>query len=162
TAYSGFDFNLGPFGGNGGGAYLGILNNCTLRSNSAHGNDTDAGYGAPSGYGGGACNSILSNCVITVNWALVGGGAASANAPCMLNRCTLTGNTSSSMGGGVFACALNSCALSGNSANGYTFDYFGNVSGVSGGGAASSVLTNCTVTGNSAHSLFGASGGGVS
>ena len=120
----------------GGGAYGGTLNNCTLSSNVAH-------Y-----YGGAAASSTLNNCTLTGNRASNGGGAAGG----ILNSCTLTHNlasfywirannslypSSTGHGGGAAGCILNNCLLSSNSA-------------VFGGGIDGCTLNNCTVTGNSA------------
>ena len=113
--------------GEGGGAYYGTLNNCTLTGNSA-------------GYGGGAMYSTLNNCTLTGNTAVYDGGGADG---CTLNNCLLTGNyTTSEMvealypfGGGAYECTLNNCVLTGNSAN-------------AGGGSCFSTLNNCTLVGN--------------
>jgi hypothetical protein len=136
------------FGGYGGGAYGGTLNNCTLARNLATGDwsDTNPVRYYP-GVGGGAWLCTLNNCTLTGNSANAGGGAAD----CTLNNCTLTGNSVSgdtgaigSGGGGAYNCMLNNCTLSGNSAD-------------SGGGAFYSTLNNCTLTGN----LASISGGGA-
>ena len=104
----------------GGGAYWGMLYNCTLTGNSAPG-------------GGGVSGSTLYNCTLTDNSASSGGGASDGT----LNNCMLTGN-SATYGGGAFDGALNNCTLTGNSAIYY------------GGGAYYGTLYNCTLTGNSA------------
>ena len=109
----------------GGGAYQGTLNNCTLRGNSVIWRD---------GYGGGAALSNLNNCTLSGNSAALGGGAYSA----ILNNCTLTGNSAVDGGGGAYGGTLNNCTLTGNSA------------GSSGGGALSCDLRNCIVYFNTA------------
>src|SRR5882724_3160631 len=85
--------------GDGGGAYNGTLNDCTLSNNWA-----------PYGSGGGAVGGTLHNCTLSGNSADRGGGAAS----CTLNNCTLTGNWASG-GGGAEGCTLKYCTLTGNS-----------------------------------------------
>jgi hypothetical protein len=79
----------------GGGAYSGTLNNCTLANN----------------IGSGAAKSILNNCSLIGNDATSGGGAYD----CTLNNCTLTGN-SAEYGGGASFSTLYNCTLTGNSA----------------------------------------------
>ena len=101
--------------GNGGGAYGGTLNNCTLTGNSAE-------------YGGGANESTLNNCTLTGNSAPDGGGAKEST----LNNCVLSGNSAES-GGGARLSTLYSCTLTGNSA------------AHDGGGANESTLKNCIV-----------------
>jgi hypothetical protein len=110
----------------GGGAYGGTLNNCTLTDNWAH-------Y-----TGGGAYGATLNNCTLTGNSSLVGGGACNGT----LNNCTVTANSASWYGGGAAAwewgfCILRNCTVAGNSA-------------IYGGGACYGTLNNCTLTGNSA------------
>jgi hypothetical protein len=123
--------NTADYGGYGGGAYGGTLNNCTLARNLATGDwsDTNPVRYNP-GVGGGAYDSTLNNCTLTGNSADSGGGAYN----CMLNNCTLTGNSASKDGGGACDCTLNNCALTGNS----------------GCGAYECTLNNCTLIGNSA------------
>ena len=75
----------------GGGAYSGILTNCTLAFNSA------------SAYGGGANSSTLNNCVVTNN---IGSGTHN----CTLNNCLLAGNT----GYGASMSKPNNCTIVGN------------------------------------------------
>jgi hypothetical protein len=102
--------------GDGGGAFGGTLNNCTLTGNSAF-------------YGGGADECILNNCTLArnrstgglrngVEFSPCGGGAFR----CALNNCTLTGNS----GGGAQDCKLNNCIVyfninTGQQAN---YDYY--------------------------------------
>ena len=124
--------------GQGGGAYGGTLNDCTLTGNSAWD-------------GGGTQNSTLNNCTLTGNW---GSGASGG----MLNNCTLSGNFAAEDGvpgdgGGAYLCTLNNCTLTGNSA--IVNAPWG---GGSGGGAYGGTLNNCTLSGNSAVWGGGASG----
>jgi hypothetical protein len=111
--------------GNGGGAYGGTLNNCTLTDNSAY------------NQGGGADGATLNNCTLTGNseGSLYGAGGGACS--CTLNNCTLTGN-SAYVGGGAYSCTLNNCTLTGNSA------------AYAGGGAYDSALYNCIVYFNTA------------
>jgi hypothetical protein len=120
---------------NGGGAYRGTLNNCTLANNFAS-------------HGGGAESATLNSCVLSTNRAGSHGGGASE---CLLNNCTLTGNSAPG-GGGVSGGTLVNCTLFGNSAN-------------SGGGAISSalsdcILSNCILSNNLAKGGPGSSGAG--
>jgi hypothetical protein len=106
----------------GGAAYGGTLNNCTLTNNG-------------SSSGGGAAAGALTNCTLAGNSASVGGGAYQ----CTLDNCTIQQNSAPGYGGGggVDECTLNRCTLLNNS-------------GGDGGGALNSMLTNCTLTGNTA------------
>jgi len=70
--------------GDGGGAYGGTLNNCTLTGNSAE-------------FGGGAAECTLNNCALSGNSTGAGGEGGGA-ADCTLNNCTLTGNSASGDG----------------------------------------------------------------
>src|SRR6266700_2914212 len=121
----------------GGGAYGGILTNCTLSGNSVR--------GYLDGTGGGAYASTLNNCTLSGNWAsgqnfAEGGGAYN----CTLNNCTLTGN----YGGGANSSTLNNCMLNGNSAD-------------NGGGTVGGTLNNCLLIGNSAYRSGGGAYGGT-
>ena len=87
---------------NGGAAYLGRLDRCSLFDNSA-------------AAGGGANASLLTGCALTANSAGNGGAVES----CMLNHCTLTGN-SASVGGGADNSTLNNCIVYYNDAPGVT------------------------------------------
>ncbi len=124
----------------GGGACLGTLNNCTLAGNSAK------------DYGAGAFGSTLNDCTLVGNSGppafLLGGGAAGgySSMPCLLNRCTLSGNSAGDGGGAAYA-TLNNCLIISNRAGPY------------GGGTYESALNNCVVTGNSASEGGGANGG---
>jgi hypothetical protein len=97
----------------GGGAYRGTLNECTLKGNSASS-------------GGGAYNGTLNNCTLTGNSASYGGGGASSST---LNNCTLTGNSAGNYGGGANYGTLKNCIVYYNSASsglnysGSTFNY---------------------------------------
>jgi len=131
----------------GGGAYSGALNNCTLTDNLAIPTFFDSS-------GGGAYGSTLINCTLTGNWADLGGGASD----CTLTNCTLTDNSSPQAGGGGAAgSTLNSCTLTGNTGTeggGAIYSTLNNCTltgngGGTGGGAAFSTLNNCTLTGNS-------------
>ncbi|MGA2177433.1 MAG: PKD domain-containing protein [Verrucomicrobiota bacterium] len=124
--------------GEGGGAFGGTLNNCTLTTNSA--ND-----------GGGAAFCTLNNCTLTGNSADYGGGAEA----CALNNCTLTTNWAWD-GGGTEACTLNNCTLTGNDATGHRGGWFGEWFPGVGGGANGGTLNNCTLTGNNAYDGGGA------
>ncbi|HMP97960.1 MAG TPA: choice-of-anchor Q domain-containing protein [Kiritimatiellia bacterium] len=110
----------------GGGAFDGTLNHCSLTGNSATN-------------GGGAYGSTLNHCALTGNSAESQGGGANNST---LNNCVLTGNTAPN-GGGAYFSTLNNCMLTGNSASN------------NGGGANNSTLNNCTLTGNSAGSQGG-------
>jgi len=159
----------------GGGAYGGVLNNCTLLSNSAlFGGGAEfsqlngctllnnyASYANGYGTGGGANDSTLTDCLLAGNWGDYGGGAAYST----LMNCVLT-NNSSYGGGGAGAGTLTDCSLSANtSGNGGGADsstvqnctFLNNTSSGSGGGATSSRLSGCLLIENSA-----ALGGGVS
>jgi hypothetical protein len=150
--------------GQGGGAYDGILYNCTLTGNSAN----ESGGGAfhstlynctltsnsvtqtanSAGRGGGAYESTLYNCTLTGNWVtgaygLAYGGGACESALC---NCTVTANSTTGSGGGAFSGSLNICILTGNSAL------------HNGGGAFGGTLNNCTLVDNWAAN----SGGGAS
>jgi hypothetical protein len=92
-------------GGSAGGAYGGMLNNCTLSSNSHSGarSNTLNNCTVTGNFGGGAFYSTLNNCAVTGN---SGGGAWYG----MLNNCTLVGNG----GGGAWYSTLNNCILFGD------------------------------------------------
>ncbi|HXJ57957.1 MAG TPA: choice-of-anchor Q domain-containing protein [Verrucomicrobiae bacterium] len=148
---------VGEFpGGEGGGAYGGTLDNCTLTGNLA-------------GDGGGAAGCTLNNCTLTNNQAAVrddycgcvlfarGGGAYY----CTLNNCTLIDNWARAdmfksfrwdevylYGGGAYACTLNNCTLTRNRAS---VDPTGlGVGRAYGGGASECALNNCILYFNTA------------
>jgi hypothetical protein len=90
----------------GGAIYQGTLDNCILSNNLV------PGYGVP---GGAAYQSLLINCLITSNSASFGGGAAFS----ILNHCSVIANIapfygSTSWGGGTYMCTANYCVISGN------------------------------------------------
>lgn len=116
-----FSGNSASFG-DGGGAYRGTLNHCTLAGNQAY-------------FGGGAYGSVLNHCTLADNSATFGGWASAGT----LNNCLLNGNSATYNGGAVYFATVNNCNLSGNSARGY------------GGGAYGGTLTNCTLTRNTAY-----------
>ena len=137
----------------GGGAYRGLLANCTLITNNAS-------------FGGGACSNSLVNCLVVSNQANnvmpgpIGGGGAFA---CTLSNCTLAGNRSPTKqfqgnGGGAIFSMLTSCTVSNNSAGAYGGGLFGGIASgclissnrasLSGGGACSNQLINCTLANN--------------
>ena len=115
----------------GGGAYGGAFDHCTLTNNNSSG-------------GGGAAAGTLTNCTLIGNSASVGGGAYQ----CVLDNCTIQQNSSVSGGGGALECTLTHCTLLNNTTGGY------------GGGANNGTLTNCTITGNTAGVLGGGAAGG--
>ena len=90
----------------GGGAFQGTLNQCTLVGNSA----AYGGGGASGGFSG----CTLNNCTLVGNRAAYGGGAFFS----ALNNCTLTGNSALTDGGAAEGGRLNNCILTGNSAAG--------------------------------------------
>jgi hypothetical protein len=134
--------------GDGGGAAYSTLNNCTLNGNSAAGRLTGP-PGPPSG--GGAYHCVLDECTLTGNSSINGGGAAY----CTLIRCLLNGNQGngapfgSSWGGGAYSCTLYSCTLTNNSITANT---------AWGGGASFSTLYNCTLSGNSVSGTYAEGG----
>jgi hypothetical protein len=133
--------NVG-YGGSGGGAFGGTLENCVISSNSATSGggvslatlkncELRQNYADAEGwmtFGGGAINSILKNCSLSENFAAFGGGAANS----ILENCLVINNSASQDGGGV--------------ANFSTFAHL-----------LFPELRNCTIAGNSA----GRKGGGV-
>jgi hypothetical protein len=145
TAYGMLRSGMFYFGtGQGGGAYDGILYNCTLTGNSA--NES----------GGGAFQSTLYNCTLTSNsvtqTANTGGRGGGAFESTLYN-CTLRGNLVTAAydlayGGGAYLGTLYNCVLTDNSA-GY------------GGGASRGTLYNCVLTGNSASCGGGGAFGGT-
>jgi hypothetical protein len=128
--------NAASFGGTGGGAAGGTLNDCVISSNSAmlsgggasgatlnncdvHHNH--AGGDGWQGLGGGVSGSILKNCSLRENTAVTGGGAYDST----LENCLVVHNSASQDGGGVaIECTfrdylfpeLKNCTIAGNSA----------------------------------------------
>jgi hypothetical protein len=78
-------------------------------------------------------NVTVSSCILVNNSAALEGGGAYG---CVLNACTLIGN-SAKYGGGAASCELTNCVVSGNAA----FD---------GGGLCNSTFANCTIVSNTA------------
>jgi hypothetical protein len=107
--------------GDGGGAFMGTLRNCTLSGNA-------------SAFGGGASLATLESCVLSGNRASVGGGALGSTA----SDCTLIGNLGANLGGGVSGGTLTNCTLREN------------VTTNRGGGAYAATLNNCLLTTNTA------------
>jgi len=128
--------------GEGGGAYHGMLDNCTLSGNSA------------SAYGGGAAYATLNGCTLWGNSAPQGAGGGAYEGT--LYNCTLSNNATGGRGGGAAGGTLYNCILTGNSAmegGGFTGgDYYDCE-------APLGTLYNCTVTGNSAIDGGGVFGG---
>ncbi|HTV39793.1 MAG TPA: right-handed parallel beta-helix repeat-containing protein [Candidatus Sulfotelmatobacter sp.] len=113
--------NAASESGDGGGAGLSTLNNCTITGN----------YGDSAG---GVSGCTLNYCTLTDNSALNYGGGAYGGT---LNNCIISDNGCGTSGGGAIGSALNDCLVCSNGA-------------LSGGGASGCVLDNCTLTGNSA------------
>jgi hypothetical protein len=136
---------------NGGGAWGGRLNNCMLSGNSVLGSYVG------SGCGGGAYYNTLSNCTLTGNSASGSGGGAYY---AILINCLVTNNSAKEYGGGAYAGTLDGCTLIGNVAR----DNY-NGDGGYGGGAYGSTLNNCTLTDNAAfterYNGIGGGGGGA-
>ena len=118
--------------GTGGGAYYSTLYNCMLSGNSAaYGGATRggtlyscrlSGNSASYGGGGGVYGGTLYNCAISDNSSDNKGGGACGNSgsSCILNNCTLAGN-SAVYGGGVYdddfaSVQLNNCIVYYNTA----------------------------------------------
>jgi len=159
----------------GGGAYGGILNNCTLAGNSVNVlGAADEVSNSASAVGGGAYGSTLNNCTLIGNSArgtnnsysrfggitVAGGGCYY----CILNNCILSGNSAFAsvlggplntsfdlvvQGGGASGGTLNNCTLISNSISLYIApNHFADVN-IGGGGAASCKMTNCIASFNS-------------
>lgn len=96
----------------GGGAYGGKLQRCTVCSNSAT-------------MGGGAANSWLISCSIFGNSAAEGGGAfGGINDTCLLDHCTVVGNQADHAGG-TSGADLYNCIVYFNTSLGYDPNYYG-------------------------------------
>lgn len=102
--------NLADFSG-GGGAFQGMLNNCTITGNTASA-------------GGGTSQSTLNNCTLAGNWAGSTGGGADGG---ILNNCTVSGNAAGTHGGGTYDGALRNCIVNSN-ASGIGPNYAGDPS----------------------------------
>ncbi len=158
----------------GGGAYSGILTNCTIMANTASNGAgaasaklTDcvisgnlAWYQGGGVYGSSVAPAKVNNCILSSNTAYQGGGGASftsgtmGRVGCALQSCTLLSNSAMFSGGAAYSCTLNDCNLTGNSS-----PY--------GGGADEGSLTNCVLTANSSvpaegTAVFYSGGGGAS
>jgi parallel beta-helix repeat protein len=161
----------------GGAAYMSVLNNCIIVSNSASfgggaaystlndcsiSGNRAPNYGSPS-YGGGTYSCTATNCLIAGNYCSNSGGGdccgtltaciLSNNVVCVIGRVTVA------VGGGSYqnssltghAGMLNNCLVVGNISSGYGGGlYFA-------GGNPATYAINCTVVGNTATNL----GGGV-
>jgi hypothetical protein len=127
--------------GGGGGVYGGILNDCTLVSNSAY-------------YAGGAYGATLNRCILIGNSATnqSGGGAYGGT----LNNCILMRN-SAAQGGGVYSATLNNCVLTGNSAA-QGGGVYAEIEGMFSGPISGPSVNNCTLVGNLADEGGGAYG----
>jgi hypothetical protein len=131
--------NRANFGGRGGGAYGGTLDNCNLSLNS---------HQSGLGQGGGAYAADLKNCTVFGNTSRGGGGVAF----CTVSNSMIMSNSVGVLdqGGGAYRSILYNCYLIGNCACG---------AHALGGGAAVSTLNNCVLRGNYAVDM---GGGGVS
>lgn len=129
----------------GGGAYVGRLEDCRIVGNDAgEGGGISYSPGSPArllrcvlfrnstyNWGGGAYNGELVRCEVVSNFATSGGGGAMYST---LSNCVVNENYGH-YGGAAFGCTLANCLMISNTA-GY------------GGGAYRSTLNNCTVAGN--------------
>jgi hypothetical protein len=161
----------------GGGAWSGLFQNCTIRSNSAIGQNGGGSYGSllvdcslagnwTSASGGGACNSVLIGCSVMSNRAQLGGGGVAFSTIMSSN---LKGNSvTSGSGGGAIQADLSNCLLNQNSASSSGGGAFASTlqncvllanSARGGGGAMNSIIVNCLVVSNS--SIAGNPGGGT-
>ena len=175
----------------GGAAYGGTLEFCTLTNNAASGGGGGDGcslihctlIGNSASVGGGAISSTLNDCAVVLNncpgFSSGGGGLSSCTASqCALltntaasggavsggtlSNCSIIGNTALVEGGGVEFCSASNCTLIGNTVNSTTLGS----GAVSGGGAYGATLNNCVISGNQVmNSLMGNNptyGGGAS
>jgi predicted outer membrane repeat protein len=112
-------------GGNGGGVYGGLVQDCTIFNNSA-------------ASGGGVCEATrVQNCIISNNTATSHGGGIYGGTV-IVSNCTVSGNSAGYGGGGVCAAMVQNCTISKNSAT------------VVGGGVQGGTVQNSLVVGNSA------------
>jgi hypothetical protein len=121
-----FVMNNRSFNGDGGGAYLSTLYNCTISGNYS-----------PFNGGGGGSNTFW-NCVLTGNQANYGGGAYAST----LHNCLVASNQANNTGGGLFSGTLYNCTVANNTA-------------ISGGGVYAnmpSTVYNSIIYGNTASS----------
>ena len=93
----------------GGGAYNSTLNNCTLTGNSAIGDYYSYSYWTRCGGGGGGLDPGNVWCHYTISAGTIANGGAAYG--CILNNCTLAGNSASQSGGGSSSSTLNNCII---------------------------------------------------
>ena len=111
------------YGGNGGGAYGSVLEDCRLVSNKSL-------------HGGGCFDSVVRRCLIADNYAKDDAGGASN---CQVFDSVVTRNRSSNIGGGLSGTAFRDCLA-------YNCTVVSNIS--TAGAIVGSDLRNCLVTGN--------------
>ena len=178
-----FEKNTAQYGG---GAYGCTLSNCTFRANTA------------TVQGGGVCNGGVTNCTITGNTAPKGGGAAGGYSKNLwMADCTVTNNsasygggvyrdlssayiaqiyggtvsdnTSTTTGGGLYGCSVSGCVVRVNVASYDGGGMYGctardctiaeNTSDEDGGGTYDSTLSGCLVADNTANGKGGGCAG---
>jgi hypothetical protein len=112
---------IGNAAGQGGGAYGGMIYNCSIIQNSAHtGGGVNSSWFATNcliwsntatDYGGGAWGTILYNCKVIQNVAVYGGGTAHGD----LYGCLVVSNSATDTGGGVYtAYTIVNCTIVAN------------------------------------------------
>ncbi len=119
--------------------------------------------------GGGIYNAgtlTLTSCTISGNTATdAGGGIYNAGGTLTLTACTVSGNSAADGGGaGIYntgMLTLTTCTISDNAAGNYTSFFTSGGGGIHSSGGALT-LTACTVSGNSATASFHGYGGGIS
>ena len=143
--------NVSSYGVPGGAAYLSVLNNCLIISNSAS-------------FGGGVAYSMLNYCSVLDNVAsffpdkTYGGGTYM----CTANYCLIAGNFSCTAGGGDYQGVLSSCVLSNNTCMTPSISSI-----ITGGGSYQSpvnvsylpLLNNCLIISNYCYGNIGYGGG---